>query len=285
MNHLFTRALWSPDTDLLYTELEDLDAKTVDSLSATGGTYALTDYLIIGGAPGLSIQFDVPLNVAGASVHGVLSVDDSTYLSATLDVGGDATFAGTNFNLNSPFMNFGDSSADLFTFNAHGTFEAGVNFNDGVFFNDSATFNSGATFNDFLNADGNCFLGSVAGFVEFLGAVTSRVPISFADAGKVKWRNKTLTVTGNQSVVAAQVDTVFVPNGLMGAGNIVTIDDTGAEDGMRIEFATTEVTNVVAITTPAALTTPIKNAAAAFQTVAYQRIAGVWQVVSLGRVS
>lgn len=288
-NHLFTRAggIWADNTDLLHAEMADIDAKTVDSFSSTGGVYALASNWIVGGSPGVGIEFDVQLDTADLVTHGTLTVDDSLFQNGQAFFADDATFSGPNFTVTSAIMEFGDSTADLFVFNAHGNFQGQVNFNDDVFCNDvlhvsGELFGADVSLSGFLDANGNCFLGG-SGFVEFLGDVTARTVIGFADNGKVKWRNKVIAAPGNQSVVAALFDTVLIPASVLAAGNGITIDDTGAQDGMRIEFTTEDAATAgIHVATPGGFAVPLQSASGLYQTCAFQRIAGTWRIASLG---
>lgn len=155
MNHLYTRpgGVWSPASGLLAAELADLDAKTVDSLSGSGGVYALSEELVIAGAlvtfddlyindsvfigdslavtnrvqVGNLLQVDDRLEVAGD-----VSVDGSTTMNGSAAVGGDlGVFGGLNVDgdfflhggltVDGPFHAFDEATFESVV-NVHGDF-------------------------------------------------------------------------------------------------------------------------------------------------------------------
>ena len=120
-NHDYTRAggVWAPLSAILTAELADLDAKTVDSLSATGGVYSLTEHLQIGGSPGLFLLVDVDA-----------SFSSQLFVGGLFETNGEVYFA----------------SSSTFTVDCETTFNGDVHFDGG-----GATFDHTATFNHNVN--------------------------------------------------------------------------------------------------------------------------------------
>jgi hypothetical protein len=259
MNHSYTRAggVWTSLTDLLAAEMADLDAKTVDSVSATGGTYALTSDMVIGGAPGADWQFDIPVTFTDdASFQGTFSIfgnpaqivsgiDCFSYLnvSGLSHFYDDATFhdpvyyqALAQFLGNCEMFGnvyMGNTSGDLLLVSATADFEGPVSFNDPVDAYDTWTFHGTPAFQA-----GAAFNG---GTVTFLSATTLGVPLQFTLDGRIPKRQ---AICGNESITYSPrlYDHVHMPAGIMSTNRTAKIDDTGAVDGDRMRFSTQHTT-------------------------------------------
>lgn len=291
--------LWVDGTTVPGTQWEQFDANLANALDgADGGTYSLSAPMVIGGAPGVYFEFD--LGVA---------FDEAVVMNDNLDVFGNVYFGGVgsqtfavqaDVTFSDGSVTIGASGSDALTVESFTTFNDVANFDGDTFFTAAVDFNGAVRFDG--NLDINSAIATIGttgadaltinSFTQFndvvsfngtalFSAVTFQVPIGFSGTGKIKWRNKTISVTGNQSVVAANYDFVYIPAATMAAGETITIDDTSAQDGMRIEFSTND-TNTINIATPAGLTVPLLRGAGSYQTVAFQRVSGTWRVANYG---
>lgn len=285
MNHLFTRAggIWADDTDLLHLEMADIDAKTVDSISATGGVYALVDELQIGGAPGTFVQIDVELDVTAPAQFA-----DSMFVL------GDADFAGVNFFMNVANASIGNTNADQLTVNSlsdflgFARFDGGASFFDVATFNDVADFNDRATFNDEVDFEALVIFDSIATFndeahfngdTHFGGTVTLGVPLSYSSSGRVPQR-QTLGADVDQSFGPTGRTHVIVMAGVLSADRVYTISDVGAIDGDRIRFTNLDATWQITVAAPGGgILSLVKRASTFSRAVEAERVSGSWVIV------
>lgn len=129
-------------------------------------------------------------------------------------------------------------------------------------------------------ASGDVFLADPGQVIKLRGDTELRAPLTQTNDGKIVGRNQVMAAAGNQSVVGAQVDLVYIPSGVMANGDTITIDDTGGIDGMSIRFSTQDPSiTVVASGGPSI---PLKNATGFYATCEFTRVAGVWQRSQLG---
>lgn len=256
---------WAFGELLTSAHMNALDADHANAIDGlNGGSYELQNDLNIDGAVGAELHL-----VISTIIHSLASF-----------VNGFAVDGLAQFNGNAEFNNPVEFTNTLLA-QALATFEAGAEFNDTATFNDAAVFHQLVTLLSTLNADGNCFLGN-PGFIELLGTVTARKPISFADDGKLLERTQVIAVAGNQTIVAAHVDLVWIPNGVMANLNTLTIDDTGAQDGMSVCFSTRDTSNTIIARTPgAAQSVALKKQANANADCRFTRIDGTWEITSL----
>lgn len=299
-NFLRTRALWADDTDLLYTEMEDMDIKTSLAINSEGGVYALIDDLIIGGAGELVIDANASFNGYTQFNGSVAFIDDVTFAATApaLLLGGaqiSGLIVGGNTSL-------GNTSADAITIdgllfvNEQSSFAERAFFLDGLqadgdsFFNDYAEFNAYTQFNnsvgfiddvtfaDLLICTGDAQFGDVL----VGGTLTIDKPVVFTGTGKIKHR-QALGGDGAATYQAAQVDTVWVPLGTLTADQNYTIGDTDAEDGMRIRFYNSDhATFAVKVKLPGGSPLDIIGGISSTIWGEYERIAGVWHRVAVG---
>jgi hypothetical protein len=103
--------------------------------------------------------------------------------------------------------------------------------------------------------------------------------VSFASSGKLAYRSVVNALDANQTVLAAQVDTYYCPNGVMSANRNVTIDDTGATNGMRVRFWNNDTTQLLTVKGPGATTLALIGGAGSSYSCEVERIAGVWQLI------
>lgn len=303
MNHLFTRAggVWADFQAVLASELADFDAKTVDSLSSTGGVYALNDPLIIGGAIGTFFELDLPVTISDDVLMngGLFEAFAGTIL---LGAGGsDISLFGDTLDINSGIVTLGNSGADAFVVAAFSIFNDIVNFNGDVFFNTAPNFTAGgdlegtfsfhdcivtmgasgsdaftchafAQFTDITILSGDTFLS---------GAVTLSAPLTVGSGGFMKKRIVT-PPDANATFAVTSVDEVFMPGGVLTASRDWLIDDTGAQDGAKMRFINQDATHGINLKKPGGiLLTGVQASTGAFlhMRVDVRRIAGVWTVV------
>jgi len=250
-------------------EFEYWDAAIASAFDPVGGgAYAPEANVDIGGAPGVEWTFDLPVNFNDATTF---------YQPAFFDE--SVTFDGpVNFYYPVAFSD-DVSFSDPVTFSDITTFDGEVTHNGFVTFNNETTFNANVNVASgaFCNFDGAYFDDDVA----FGGTV------SFTASGKVAWKSKTIAVTGDQSVSAVSYDTVHIPDGLMGNGDNITIDDTGATNGMRMHFKTFDNANVVYIRTPggSVIGTGLFVGVNGASWLTTERIGGTWTLIAAGRDS
>lgn len=253
-------------------EFEYIDESLSNALDGKeAGAYSIENDMVIGGAdPLIEWRFETIVRcneglfvnggfyAYGDAQIGIGSGDDLT-IAATTEFDAEATFndaatfiAAAQFNAD---VVVGNAAGDDFTVNATSVFEGQVTFEDNVYMNDALV---------------------MAGDLHFEGGAIV-TPVGFADAGKLLFRSKTISSPGNQSVRPAEFDTVYVPSGIVDDGDEIDIDDTGAENGMRITFVTRDTVNAFSVTGMAdAFSYPMKNAAGSYRSVTFERIGGVW---------
>lgn len=278
-NHAFTRAggVWNNLTVLNAAELADLDAKSVDSISATGGTYSITTDLVIGGSPSRMFQISVP----SLRITSYVDVDPSGYLavSSGADFYGAAGFYGVT--------SFFGASVQV---QSPATFTDPVGFHDDVTlqqidvagtatFGAATTFNAPVTANDTLtcgnlNANGNVALGNAETDV-----TTVNARLEFAGNGRWVERCE-IGIDGDTTYNPREVDLVYLPNGGVTGTAIYTISDTGAVDGDWIRFASEEL-SIITIKGPTGTTLAnLQSVTGGTFSVKCQRVDGVWVVTS-----
>lgn len=285
MNHAYTRAggVWTSLTDLLASELADLDAKTVDSLSATGGTYSLTSDMVIGNAPGATWTFNTPVScfddftgwgtsqfVNGLDVYG-------HFTSAALaDFYGDTTFrAATAFEVAATFNDFLTCNGDLNAYsdlNAYGNLVSWTQ----------------AFLQDITVAGDAAFTGPVAfnaGGVEIFTQLTlGGGPVVFAHDGRMTERTQFgLNADTNYSI--ANGNHVHFKAGTLSANRIAKIVDSGT-DGDYMRFTNHGTTGgwYVTVQDPSGVVLAFLTYATAGDHFAcvVKRIDGVWTVIDSG---
>jgi hypothetical protein len=271
--------------------METVDANLANAIDGlNGGAYALAHDLTIGGAPGTKIEFAIPLELddnlvvhGGTFMYGDLLAMGDVYLGSggIVRVSGPATFVQTatfqnqvEFDDYAHFLN--NAEVEGLTY-LNGNVQVGgiATFIDDVIVGGTlivanpATFNSDAEFN---------YPVIFQDIVDFNGPAFFNVPVGFTGRGKILHRTKTISVSGNQSVVAANYDSVYIPAGVMVSPSTITIDDTGAEDGMRIEFVNDDTTVAAVAQIPGfGLAVPMTNASGFYRDCAFQRVAGTWR--------
>lgn len=292
---------WTGGSTVAAAEFEHIDANLAEAIDGRGGTYALTQPLIIGNdnvtiseslgvGQNLTVagnaEVDGDLEVSGAvDVVGDLAVSANAHVTGTLDVNGAidvngaADFASTvtahgNVGMNGTLSVGGDVN-----FEAEFDVDGAASFGSTAAFAGNATFSDGVTFNDNIDANGNCFLGGASGFVEFLGTVTAREPVSFDDDGKLVYRHQIVSTDANQTLIAAKVDTFFIPTGVLSTDRQVTIDDTGASDGMRVRCFSRDSANFCTVLRPGGSPAGGSFGGASPNWVEIERIGGVWYLL------
>jgi hypothetical protein len=281
--------LWIDGTTVPGTEWEQFDENLSNALDgADGGTYSLSDHLIIGGVPGVVFGVEVDSIFNGEALFqrevtfdDLVTVDGEFVTTNTSTFGGDVDInaalavSGTVGLLGDVLI--GDAAGDALLVAATTTAFSPWNFQDDVTF-DGVIIAEAAQFNDVVEFNFDSEFNGDA----FFNAVTFREPVGFTGTGKIKWRNKTISVAGDQSVVAANYDQVYVPSGVLVADATITISDTNAEDGMQIRFTTADGTYAVGVETPTGSVLGLKNISGFYRSAVYQRIDGVWRRVDRG---
>jgi carbonic anhydrase/acetyltransferase-like protein (isoleucine patch superfamily) len=251
--------LWVDGSTVSGLDFEHFDANLAEAVDGRGGAYILTEDLEFGGADlilGNNLQV-----VGNATVDGDITIGDD------LLVTGDATVSGNATVTAALTVGMGLSVA------ASATILGGLTIGTDIAIGDDATIagdltvtgpstlgnaniggalvvTGSTTLAGSLDADGNCYLGSASGFVEVLGTTTVRENMSFGGDGKVVWRQQTVATDANQTSIAAQVDSFILPNGVFTAARSVTIDDTGAADGMRVNFRSRDTSFIITVKDP-----------------------------------
>jgi hypothetical protein len=297
-NHSFTRpgGVWTDLTGLTAAEMADIDAKTVDSLSASGGTYALTADMLVGGAPGADWTFNLPVNLnsdlaaygpvtllSDLNVLGLSSLSDVS--CNLLDVYQDAhfhdiayyhslaQFIGNCEMLGNVFM--GHASSDFLLVSATADFEGPTSFNDPVHAYDTFTFHGATAFQGATAFNG--------GGVTITTALTIGVPVSLTLDGRIPKRQAIGTSAVNTNFAPRTYDHVYWPAGTFSGGDInAKIDDTGAVNGDRIRFSSNNaaVSYVQVLDPSGGVLAQIRyNASGETFAVDVERVAGVWRVV------
>jgi hypothetical protein len=255
------RAAWFDDTDLLVTEMELIDEQLSEAISGLGGVYAFTEDLVLGGAPGVGVIFTTDfvsfggdVTIAGEfavyndvqisetlHVDGLVAFDDDLVVLGALDIGTDVQI-GATLHVDG-IVAFDDDLSVL------GNLEvAGDQHVSGV-----STLRDVAVGGDFT-ALGPVFLGGVSDDVDVLGTAIFRKRLAFVDSGKIEYRQKVISTDAVQSVIAAQTDTVFLPNGVFTITRAIDIDDTGATNGMRVYFHNADPTHGLQVRDPGVAT-------------------------------
>ncbi len=257
--------LWTFDSVVSGAEFEAFDANLAEAIDGRGGVYDLDEPLVIGGDTvrivqnldvNGSLEVDISFTVNGdAAIVGDLSVGDDLTVINDLSVGGTGSIDGSlgvgteldvGGNLTVDFavgigtdLLVGDDATitnDLIVGgNVDVTGNIGLDGNINVG-GDVVVTDDLDVGND-LDVVGDALLGGAGGVVQFRGITTAQKPLSFTGDGKIVWRQQVAATDANQTVVAAQVDSFYWPNGILSVGTRnVTIDDTGAANGMRVIF-------------------------------------------------
>jgi hypothetical protein len=250
--------LWLDIVAVSGADFEHFDANLAEAVDGRGGAYILVEDLEFGGA---DLILGDNLEVGNdLSVGGDLQVSGNAIMVGDLTVGVDdtdvfTTEATTSFLGPSTFARE-VTFADLVIAEADWTFEqdvdVGGNLDVGgdIALTGSLTVGGGLYVAGSLDADGNCYLGGASGIVEVLGTTTIRKPVSFGNEGKLRWRQQLVATDANQTCLGAQVDSFILPNGVFTAARSVTIDDTGATDGMRINFRSRDTSFLLTVKDP-----------------------------------
>lgn len=262
-NHIYTRAggVWSPLTDILAAELADLDAKTVDSMSGTGGTYSLTENMTVGGAPGIYWHFTTQVTFAdkvfgfgGIEAYGPMYLGGSDFLLVDKDVRffQNATFEDeTSFSAAAFFNNdvqIGDSSGDALWVNAEADFYAPVDFwgaaslhgyttigdlggSDFLIVNATGTYNGQQTFAAPVTFTGGAAFNTTPAT---FSATATFFNVWGSGSGGAQVKRFVDAPDANATFSPRSCDVLMLPAGSPAASRTYTIDDTGASDGMEM---------------------------------------------------
>lgn len=272
-NHDYARVgnVWTSLSNLTAGEMQLIDFNAADAISGLGGTYALDEDMVIGGDPGVEWSFDLPVSFAETATFDIAVFDSFTQFNALATFSAGASFGDETFFDDTATFNI--AVFDSFTqFNALATFSAGASFGDEAFFNDDATFNADGIFEGDVYFNGTAFLCQSQSV--FFDTVTLRDVVSFTSAGKLAYRSVTNATNADHTVLGAQVDSYYNPNGVLSGATNVTIDDTGATDGMRIKFWNNDNTHNLTVRGPGATVLEVMGANTGCEA---ERIGGVWR--------
>lgn len=246
-NHSATRPVWADDTDLYATELEHLDQKTVDSISATGGVYSVTEDMVIGGGVGDEWFFQLRVHCEetfyaedGVNVSGSSTFHDEILFYGDNTAFGEWTFADLvtidgDLQVNNPALFTEDVIIGLSASQSLAVIAA-ANFSSAVGFDEAVTFNDAVTFEGTLNANGNVFLGGTGTTTELAGTTELRGPISPQTGGFIEKRIYYVTDANTSSRGPRNTEEVILLGNILTANRTFTISDTDAEDGAAIDF-------------------------------------------------
>jgi hypothetical protein len=305
-SRLRSTGLWTFDSVVEDFEFEAFDENLSHALDGKdGGAYVLDADMSIGGGVGASWTFTLPVDFDGDVAIGDSGADD-LFVNSTFNFDGVGTFSSAveffddiTFSGNVTVEPGGDVlvDADLVTIGAD--FDADFVVNSGTAFNNAVAVDGDFTVqpgNDVLldgdtvqigdNFDADFVVNSATGFYN---SVTFNEPVTVADtlsigsvvsftsSGKIKYRQQVVASDANQTVIAAQVDTFYIPTGVFSADRQVQIDDTGAQDGMRIFFMSHDSTNHCTVLRPGGAGIGSFGGASGQMSWA-ERIAGIWQM-------
>lgn len=238
---------WAFGEKLLSGHLNTLDADHANAVDGlNGGLYNLAALLHLTGNTVRIDELYVPSIIGNVELDNQLKVDGGALVETFLNVTGPLSVTG-----DAVIQGF-FTTASLFT------------------------AESPVIVQDTLTAAGALNCQSVVQFSD---------SVSFTGNGKLKTRSKVIAATGDQSIVARNWDVVYIPNGVMAAGNNLTIDDTGAEDDMEIRFTTADTTNSVNAVVPSPLQAfALKNATGFYMSWHFKRIAGSWRPIGVAKL-
>lgn len=244
-----------------------------------GGTYALANDLVIGGDPGIGIFFTAPFVAESDVTLGNASSDTVTV------VGHCIHNAETVFNDSATFTDsvaLGTAPGDLILIGGQLVATEAALFSNTTDFIGPSTFQNTAQFDDDAEFNSVLYARDLldANDIDVGGTLTVAGDLTFSGSGKMLNRTKTITAAGNQTIIAANYESVYIPAGVMDDLDELTISDTGARDGMRIEFANDDTVANVRILTPAGGSgLYLLNQPNSRHDVAFQRIQGTWRLM------
>lgn len=286
MNHTYTRAggVWATGSGLLAAELGDLDAKTVDSISGSGGTYALTEDLVIGGSGALDLEIEAVFRAD------VTCENDTFLLGPIYHYGSSGFYADAYFYQEAVFE--GDFTANNDIFLMGPIYHYGLSgfynlvefapgsdpeFNAATEFNYPATFHSAVSITGPLIATGVTLLGDATHIVQLAGHTQLQRTLTMTGAGSIAHR----VVAGDDTVTSFSplaVHEVVMESGVLTGSTDWYIDDTGCTDGNEILFANKDGGAEITVRRPGGATITSLTA----DWVRCVRIAGVWQMSQKG---
>jgi hypothetical protein len=287
-NHDWTKpgGVWPPMVSIPMALLADLDAKTVDSISATGGTYAITENLIIGGAPGTYCQFDISAIFAGATVYGVFEAFGNVGMYGDVTIGsggGDVLNVQSAATFHDAFTVLGYAEMGDTTVTGEFTATGNSFFNDPAYFFDNVQFSGGV-----VTASSPFDFTSLTTFADqatFYEQVVFQKAIVLTGEARIKQRQ---AIGGNADATydAKTYTHVHCPAGTLSAIRAYTIGDTGAQNGDRMRFSTHDTGFGINVTSPVGdIIKQIKYGTGLWPWVDVERILGTWRLVGSGTVT
>lgn len=285
-NNTYTRAggVWATDTDLLSAEMADIDAKTVRSISGTGGAYFLDDDMVWTGAA--SSVFDVGVETI---FRADVTCENDTFLNGPVYVyGTSGFFAPVAFSAETEFNDDVTANNDFFLlgpayvygqigFYSASFFEAGSDpeFNAPVEFNGSVTMNGGPFITNVVT-----ILGDSTHAVQLRGPTQLSNSLTTTGTGAIIQRS-VIGANGNASYSPRSAHEVVILSGGISGPVDYTIDDTGAVDDMEILFTNKDQTHTMTVKKPGG--TGIVGVSGGW--VRCKRILGTWYGVQRGDIT
>jgi hypothetical protein len=293
-NFTYTRpgGVWATDTDLLPSELADLDLKTTNAVSGDGGTYYLDDPLVLGGSGtaffevGVEAKFlddatfanDTFLN-GTVYVYGSIGFYAPAYFENEANFDGNLWANGFTF-LEGPVQVHGQVgffSAVVFDAGTDPVFAAPATFNAAVDINSSVDVSGGLTVAGPLVATNSAVFTGVTGLY---GAVDLRKTLTMSSTGSIAHR----VVAGDDTTTSYSplaVHEVVMESGVLSGSTDWYINDSGCTDGNEILFGNKDGAASITVRRPGGSSIiDLTN-----KWVRCVRIAGVWQKTQQGTYS
>lgn len=298
--------VWNAGVVVTHGEFQALDAAQVDSISASGGTYAPVAPIIVGGS-GMQVLFSGNSHIpAGTQI--TVDLDGGIFFNGTLQAAG-----GTYFDNAVSYL--GDSVTTVagpgsFTFLTGSTLTMNVGSTatvNGAFvtitgsvstFGGSAAFNGTASFNGIASFTSNAdFIGPVSihgggaslvvsapttlsGANTISGATTLSAKMTCSSAGRVVKR--LVQISTGTDITAhgpSTADTILVT--ALSADVTLTINDAGAVDGDEIRIKNLSSSHLLTIDDPVNGTFVALKSLSGFRNCCVVvRAGGAWDVLS-----
>ncbi len=303
------------------TQWEQFDANLANALDMQGGgVYSPQASVIIGGAPGVYLELDLPARFGDnfLMTGSLFEAFATTILIG--ETGSATTMLGDTFDVDVGIVNIGVSGANALTvhsfatfddiviangaaffyaateFNAAVDFDAATDFGADAFFHDGTVtmgasgatafiVNSSTTHEETVVFNGAIFINDTAAFSvapSFANGAVMQGPVTFSGQGRVTQRQ----IIGGDTDATYQAiaqSHVHVPASVLSASRSYTIGDTGALDGDRVRFSTYEATYPLVVKAPGgAPLTNLKLASAFSSWCDVERIGGIWRIVGNG---
>lgn len=266
-------------------EFEHFDKYLSEAIHGAGGTYVLVSDLVLGGQDlylleslhvGEGAEIGADLFIGGSTeivsdlqVGATFHVDGIVVFDDNLDVGGDVQISST-LHVDG-LVDFDD---DL---NVDGAGEFGGD----LAVHGQATFAQDIILVGSLTAAGGAFIGAPGITSELRGTTELRGVMALAGSSAIKAR-VALGGDSDASYSPLACTNVYLPASVTLSADVnYVIDDTGAQNDMRIEFTTTSAVHLLKVCRPGGALLIALSAIPGAPAIGCicQRISSVWQVV------